>query len=80
MTKLLNQDKVLGLRQVIRGVMSGKIRCVILADNADKDIKRRLTELCGSRSVPIVFTADMAELGREAGLDVGCAAIGLLKP
>lgn len=77
--KLLENKKVIGIRQVVRGISDKQIRCVLLATNTDEDIKREIVNLCKTNNVPILFTPSKEELGKEVGIDVNCATVGLLE-
>lgn len=76
---LLLDDKVAGLRQVIRGINAGQIRCVLLADDAEDHIKVQLTGLCNQSSIPVLRCESKAELGKELKLERPCATVGFIK-
>ena len=76
---LAETNKVAGLKEVERCIKSDKIRCVVVAQDADQHIKRKLAELSAAKNVRMIFTKSKEELGKEAGLNVGCAAVGFLK-
>lgn len=71
--------KVAGIRQVVRGIRSDRIRCVLVALDADEHIKTELTTLCDLKSIQLKFVLNKKELGKRLGLDVDCAAAGILK-
>lgn len=80
MDKIVNGgDKVAGMRQVVRGIRADRIRCVLVASDADEHIKRELTALCGSADIELKYVLTKKELGKSLGLDVDCAAAGILK-
>lgn len=71
--------RVAGIRQVIRGIRKGQIRCVLAATDADEPIKRELSALCRASGVELKFVLNKKELGISLGLQVDCAAVGILK-
>jgi large subunit ribosomal protein L7A len=73
------QNKVAGIRQVIRGIREGRIRCVLAASDADDHIKKELAKLCGSAGVELKYVLTKKELGKAMGLKVDCAAAGIIK-
>lgn len=77
--KMLQDDKVAGLRQVVRGVNAGRIRCVLIASDTDEHIRRELTELCESKGVPTVYCESKQELGAKLQIDKSCATVGFIK-
>ena len=56
-----------------------KSRPVYLAENADPALTQPLAELCGEYQIQITWVADMADLGRACGIEVGAAAAAVLK-
>ena len=76
---LLSADKVIGLRQVNRGIGDDAIRCVLIAADTEERIRRELTALCRLRGVPVRFVSSKEELGKAVGIDVDCATVGILK-
>lgn len=72
-------NKVAGIRQVVRGIKSDRIRCVLVATDADEHIKTQLTALCNPKGLPLKFVLNKKELGKRLGLDVDCAVVGILK-
>ena len=78
-TELLRQPKVIGLRQVMRGFRDGRIRCVLAASDADGHILRELKSQCALNGVELIMLPSKTELGREVGIDVDCAVVGILR-
>lgn len=77
--KMLSDNKVAGVRQIVRGINGDTIRCVLIAEDTDLHIKRQLLDLCTQKNIPVLFCPSKSELGREIGIDIGCAAVGFLK-
>lgn len=81
--KILNMlkdlDKLVGCRQVLRGLSEDTIRCVIVAEDADGRIKADLVKAATVKKAKILYAPSMEWLGRNAGIDVGAATVGFLK-
>jgi|GEM_PF-409638 len=71
--------KVAGMRQVVRGIKANRIRCVLVAQDADEHIKTEITALCAANSIAVEQVQSKKELGENMGLDVDCAVVGILK-
>lgn len=69
--------KLVGSKQVSRGLSEGTIRCVIVAEDAELALRRKVAAAAESAGVPILYAPSMAWLGRAAGIEVGAAAVGL---
>ncbi len=79
LSKLLAvSPKVVGSKQVSRGLSEGTIRCVIVAEDAECALKSKLVASAENAGVPVLFAPDMAWLGRESGIEVGASAVGIV--
>ena len=79
MPDISRQQVAVGAKQLKKAVRAGKAARVYLAENADPAVTRPLAELCGEYQIQIAWVADMADLGRACGIDVGAAAAAVLK-
>ena len=73
------RGRVAGLKQVLRALEGGKVAVVVLADDADDHIRRRVRSQCSAMGVECVEGPVMAELGAACKLQVGTAVACLLK-
>ncbi len=76
---LLSEDKVIGLRQVNRGIKDNQIRCVLIADDTDSNIRLQLMKTCREANVLVTRVRSKEELGKALGIEVDCATVGILK-
>ncbi len=77
--KLLSEKKVIGLRQVNRGIKENQIRCVLIADDTECNIRLELVKTCRNARIPVTRVPSKSELGRTLGIDVDCSTVGILK-
>ena len=77
--KLLSEKKVIGLRQVNRGIKDNQIRCVVIADDTECNIRLELMKTCRNARIPVTRVPSKSELGRTLGIDVDCSTVGILK-
>lgn len=77
--KLLSEKKVIGLRQVNRGIKDNQIRCVVIADDTECNIRLELMKTCRNARIPVTRVPSKSELGRALGIDVDCSTVGILK-
>ena len=77
---LSNQNVVVGAKQLKKAVQHGTVQYVFLAQNADPGLTEPLAILCTDNHIPITWVADMADLGRACGIEVGAAAAAVLHP
>jgi large subunit ribosomal protein L7A len=79
--KILSRPKarLAGLKQVQRAMEAGKAAVVVLADDADDHIRRRVRARCQELGVQCVEGPVMSELGAICRLDVGAAVACVIK-
>ena len=70
---------VAGIHQVRKAVLSDTAEVVFIAADADARAVAALISACTEKDVPLDRTATKAELGAWAHLDVGAAALAILR-
>jgi len=76
---LKNTSHVIGIKQVMKAVNKGTAAQVFIADDADERVTRPLLELCAGQNVKTVRQVTMKELGAACSIEVGAAAVAVLK-
>lgn len=71
--------RVVGARQVLRGLQEGTLERVILALDAASPLRARIEGAAAEAHVPLETVATMEELARLCRVDVPSAAAGILK-
>ena len=71
--------KLVGLKQVLRGITDGTVWCVIVSSDCEGFIVDRLHGEARGKDVTFKKGPDMAELGRTMRIDVGAAVVGLVR-
>ena len=71
--------KLVGLKQVLRGITDGTVWCVIVSSDCEEFIRERLREESVGKEVEFRKGPAMAELGKIARIDVGAAVVGLIR-
>lgn len=77
--ELRNSNKVIGSKQVKKAVSKGMVKKVYLAGDAEPHIIEPLKQLCQQNQVEVVLVDRMEVLGNACGIEVGSAAVALLK-
>jgi large subunit ribosomal protein L7A len=73
------QQRVAGLKQVLRYARLSMLDKVYIARDADEEIVRRLRHECERHGIPADMTYTMHQIGSACGLEVGSACAGVLK-
>jgi large subunit ribosomal protein L7Ae len=69
-----------GTNESTKAVERAVAKLVIIAEDVDPpQVVAHLPILCDERKIPYLFVPSKLELGRAAGIDVGCAAVSVLE-
>ncbi|WP_295163987.1 L7Ae/L30e/S12e/Gadd45 family ribosomal protein [Selenomonas sp. F0473] len=77
--KLRSARRIAGVRQVQKAVMNGSAEMVFIASDADERVTHTLLAACAEKGVAVDRTATKDELGQRARLEVGAAAVAVLR-
>ncbi len=72
------QDRVVGLKQLLREIGSGRVERVFLAEDADAHVRNQVLAAISGKAVAFEPAGSMEELGRACGIDVGAACAGII--
>lgn len=72
-------DRVVGSKQVIRGLRAGTLSRVYIAEDADTFLFQQVVRASEDAGVPAVRVSTMKELGHACGLEIGAAAAGICR-
>ena len=70
---------VAGAKQLRKAVSAGKAGQAFLAFDADPTITEPMLALCRLHNVEVAWVKSMIELGQACGIEVGAAAVAVLK-
>jgi Ribosomal protein HS6-type (S12/L30/L7a) len=76
---LKDARKVVGAKQAIKAVEKGRASLVFLAADADSRVVSPLREACARAGVTVEMVPSMGELGKACGIEVGAAAVAVIK-
>lgn len=77
--KLKNAKKVVGVKQVTKAVEKDLVQVVYVAQDAEARFVEALRTLCERKKVAVEMTLTMSELGNACSIEVGAAAVAVLK-
>jgi len=76
---LKNAKKIVGVKQVTKAVEKDLAQLVYIAQDAEQRLVEPLRTLCTRKKTAIEMTFTMTELGKTCGIEVGAAAVAVLK-
>lgn len=71
--------KTIGSKQTVKGICSGRVASVFLAEDADSHVIQPILQLCIEHQVPTIRVESMLILGNACGIQVGAAAAGIIR-
>jgi large subunit ribosomal protein L7A len=79
MISRLEGKKIVGAKQTIKTIKSGRAAAVYIAKDAESKVTIPVEDLCKENNVEIIHVTTMRELGQICGIDVGAATAALIK-
>ena len=70
---------IVGTKQTVRALKDGKVREVVIAEDADETIVRKVVEAANEARVPICKVDSMKKLGKACKIEVGAAAVAIIR-
>ncbi|MGM9540399.1 ribosomal L7Ae/L30e/S12e/Gadd45 family protein [Anaerovibrio sp.] len=77
--KLKKAERVIGIKQVTKAINKNQALCVFLGTDADGRVIDPLKGLCTEKAIPIEAAYTMSELGKACSIEVGAAAVAVLR-
>ncbi|WP_378955039.1 ribosomal L7Ae/L30e/S12e/Gadd45 family protein [Pelosinus sp. sgz500959] len=71
--------KTIGVKQVTKAVEKDLVQTIYIASDAEQRLIEPLRTLCSQKNVTMDATPTMAELGKACSIEVGAAAVAVLK-
>lgn len=75
----IKENRVVGLRQTKKAVMSGKAFKVYIAMDSEPRIIENLEKLCAIKGVEVIPVDSRVKLGKTSGIERGATAVAILK-
>lgn len=69
----------IGLKQTLKAIELDQAHEIIIAKDADKRLTSKLVYFGKDKNVSITYVDSMKQLGKACGIEVGAAAVALLK-
>ncbi|WP_027726424.1 50S ribosomal protein L7ae-like protein [Tuberibacillus calidus] len=70
---------IIGTKQSIKAIKEDRVREVIIASDADERVTGKILDIAREKAIPITTVDSMKKLGKACGIDVGAAAVALIK-
>ena len=69
----------IGTKQTKKAIEQGKVAEVVVADDADPQVTHPILSLCKNHGIAVTCVDSMKKLGKACGIEVGAAAVAILK-
>lgn len=71
--------KTIGVKQVTKAVEKNLVQTIYIARDAEQRLVEPLRMLCSEKNVAVDTMSSMEELGEACSIEVGAAAVAVLK-
>lgn len=75
----MEEDFIIGTREIMKAMEKGEIEKVIVASNAPEEIKQKLFDVAQKKNVTVEEDGDEIKLATKVGKPFPIAAVGYLK-
>ncbi|MBA4537009.1 50S ribosomal protein L7ae-like protein [Bacillus aquiflavi] len=77
--KVLQANKIIvGTKQTVKAIKTGKASEVVLASDADPKVKTIILKTAEEMNVPVAKVDSMRKLGKVCGIEVSAAAVAII--
>lgn len=74
-----NPERLVGLKQVVRGISAGTVWCVIVSMDSEEFVKQQISDAVGNQQIAVRYFDNMSKLGALVGIDVSASVVGLVR-
>lgn len=75
----MNRTLLIGTKQTVKAIQHNQVSIVVAARDADPHVTEKVIQTAASHDTPVETVESMKQLGRACGIDVGAAAVAILK-
>jgi large subunit ribosomal protein L7A len=72
------KEFIVGTKQTVKALKSGKANELIVADDADPNITSKVVEIALENDIPVHHVDSMKKLGKACGIHVGASAVAVI--
>jgi large subunit ribosomal protein L7A len=72
------KEFIVGTKQTVKALKSGKANELIVADDADPNITNKVVEIALENDIPVHHVDSMKKLGKVCGIHVGASAVAVI--
>lgn len=72
------KDIIIGTKQTVKALQSGKAKEVVVAKDADPKVVAKVASAATQVNVPILYVDSMKKLGKACGIEVSAAAVAII--
>jgi ribosomal protein L7Ae-like RNA K-turn-binding protein len=71
--------KVVGTKQVLRSIAADDLKCAVISEDADDELKFKIRQCATERGLEVLSVPSKERLGQLVEIDVCAAVVGILK-
>ena len=78
--KVLQAQKVIiGTKQTVKALKEGQVQELVVASDAEPKVTAKVVAEANLFEVPVLYVDSMKKLGKACGIEVGAAAVAIIR-
>jgi len=73
------ENIIVGTKQTAKALKTQPVKEVIVAEDADPRVTMKVIQIAEQKQVPLTKVDSMKKLGKACGIEVGAAAVAIIK-
>ena len=70
---------IVGTKQSVKALKAGTATEIIIAEDADAKVTQKVIQTANEYKIPIIKVDSMKKLGKACGIEVGAAAVAIIR-
>lgn len=70
---------IIGTKQAVKALKEGKVEELIIAADADQKVTAQVVTTAQDLEIPVLYVDSMKKLGKACGIQVGAAAVAIIR-
>ncbi|WP_026561214.1 50S ribosomal protein L7ae-like protein [Bacillus sp. J37] len=70
---------IVGTKQSVKALLNNDVKEIVIAEDADERIVQKLVQTAEQKQVPLIKVESMKKLGKACGIEVGAAAVAIIR-
>ncbi|WP_226530305.1 50S ribosomal protein L7ae-like protein [Metabacillus niabensis] len=70
---------IVGTKQSVKALLNNDVKEIVIAEDADERVVQKVVQTAEQKQVPLIKVESMKKLGKACGIEVGAAAVAIIR-